>query len=82
LPATIHHLPDRLTWDTSAPDLLADAFNSAGAYVGSYRIMLIGCLWCVAYLPPHQGADVEQLGSASTPEGAKSIAASHRRRLG
>jgi hypothetical protein len=44
--------------------------------------MLIGCLWMVAYLPPHQGADVEQLGSASTPEGAKTIANDHRRRLG
>jgi hypothetical protein len=82
LPATILPYPDRLTWDTSAPDLLADAFAPDGRYVGSYRIMLIGCLWTVAYLPPHQGADVEQIGSATTPEGAKQIADSHRRRLG
>jgi hypothetical protein len=82
LPATIHQLPDRLTWDTSAPDLLADAFAPDGRYLGSYRIMLIGCLWCVAYLPPFQGAAVEQCGSATTAEGAKAIADSHRRRLG
>jgi hypothetical protein len=82
VPATIHQFPDRLTWDHSATDLIADAFAGDGSYVGAYRIELIGCHWIVSYRGPHQGAAVEQCGFASTPEGAKTIANDHRRRLG
>jgi hypothetical protein len=48
--------------------------------VGAYRITLTGCHWNVSYRGPHEGAAIEDLGFASTPDMAKTIAESHWRK--
>jgi len=83
LRATILQFPHRLTWERRDLDMIADAYNPAGFYIGSYLVAHpgAGIHWNVTYRGPEQGAAVEDCGFATTLAAAQAIAESHWRGL-